>query len=193
MKKIVLLSLTLLTTGFSKDLFGLGLEAYDKGEFDEAAKQWQNSCDGGDIDSCSNLGLLYENGQGVEKDYYKAAQLWQKGCGDKFSMSCYNLGTLYNKGQGVKQDYSKSVELYKKACNGGYNRGCFNLGAFYLKGKGAKQDYHIAKEYFDKACKLGFQSGCDFYKKLNEQRLDTKNNLVSSNKFRASLNLYLIF
>ena len=39
MKKIVLLSVILLTTSFSKDLFELGLEAYDKGKFDKAAKQ----------------------------------------------------------------------------------------------------------------------------------------------------------
>ncbi|WP_180382167.1 hypothetical protein [Campylobacter concisus] len=41
MKKAILLSVILLTTSLSKDLFELGLEAYDKGEFDKAAKQWQ--------------------------------------------------------------------------------------------------------------------------------------------------------
>ncbi|WP_258033888.1 hypothetical protein [Campylobacter concisus] len=43
MKKIILLSVILLTTGFCEDPFKLGLEAYDKGEFDKAAKQWQKS------------------------------------------------------------------------------------------------------------------------------------------------------
>ena len=76
MKKIILLSMILLTTSFSKDLFELGLEAYNKGEFDEAAKQWQRGCNDGNIDSCTNLGTLYENGQGVAQDYNKAAALY---------------------------------------------------------------------------------------------------------------------
>jgi len=50
MKKAILLSVILLTTGFCEDLFELGVEAYNKGEFDKAAKQWQRGCNGGDID-----------------------------------------------------------------------------------------------------------------------------------------------
>ena len=45
MKKIVLLSMILLTTGFSKDLFELVVEAYNKSDYNEAAKQWQKACD----------------------------------------------------------------------------------------------------------------------------------------------------
>ena len=66
MKKIVLLSMILLTTGFSKDLFELGLEAYNKGEFDKAAKQWQKACDDNVARACHNLGVLYEDAQGVK-------------------------------------------------------------------------------------------------------------------------------
>ena len=83
MKKAVLLSVILLTTGFCEDLFELGLEAYNKGEFDKAAKQWQRGCNGGDIDSCTNLGTLYENGQGVAQDYNKAAALYKHACDSK--------------------------------------------------------------------------------------------------------------
>ena len=71
MKKAVLLSMILLATGFSKDLFKLGLEAYDQGEFDKAAIQWQKDCDGGAIESCTNLGTLFESGLGVEQTIIK--------------------------------------------------------------------------------------------------------------------------
>ena len=111
MKKIVLLSVILLTIGFSKDLFELGLEAYDKGEFDEAAKQWQNSCDGGNIDSCTNLGALFENGQGVAQDYNKAADLYKYTCDSGDTTGCHNLGVLYERGQGVEQNYIKAAKL----------------------------------------------------------------------------------
>ena len=115
MKKIVLLSVILLTTGFSKDLFGLGLEAYDKGEFDEAAKQWQKACDNNVARACHNLGVLYEDAQGVKQDYHKAAELYKRSCDGGFVGSCLNLGVLYIKDRGVEQDYNKAINLYKKS------------------------------------------------------------------------------
>ena len=115
MKKAVLLSVILLTTGFCEDLFELGVEAYNKGEFDKAAKQWQRGGNGGDIDSCTNLGTLYENGQGVARDYNKAAALYKHACDSKDAIGCYNLGGFYERGQGVEQDYTKAVKLYKKS------------------------------------------------------------------------------
>ncbi|OUT11303.1 hypothetical protein B9N62_06750 [Campylobacter concisus] len=64
---------------------------------------------------------------------------------------------------------------------------CYDLGILYEKGQGVGRDYHIAKELFGKACDLGLQPGCDFYKKLNEKGFYySKNNLASSNKFRAT-------
>ncbi len=109
MKKIVLLSMILLTTSFSKDLFELGLEAYNKGEFDKAAKQWQKACDDNVARACHNLGFLYEDGEGVKQDYHKAAELYKRSCDGGFVGSCLNLGVLYIKDQGVEQDYSKAI------------------------------------------------------------------------------------
>jgi len=71
MKKIILLSVILLTTSFYKDLFELGLEAYDKGEFDKAAKQWQKACEDNVARACHNLGVLYEDAKGLKQDTAK--------------------------------------------------------------------------------------------------------------------------
>ena len=88
MKKIVLLSVILLTTSFSKDLFELGLEAYDKGKFDKAAKQWQKACDDEISPSCSNLGVLYLKGQGIKHDHIKAIKLFKKACDLGYQRGC---------------------------------------------------------------------------------------------------------
>ena len=166
MKKIVLLSMILLTTGFSKDLFELGFEAYNKGEFDKAAKQWQKACDDNVARACHNLGILYEDAEGVKQDYHKAAELYKRSCDGGFVGSCLNLGVLYIKDQVVEQDYSKAINLYKKACDGDVAQACHNLGVLYALGKGVNQDYRLAKRYVFKACTLGFQDGCDYLNKM---------------------------
>lgn len=100
MKKIILLSMILLTTGFSKDLFELGLEAYNKSEFDKAVQQWQKACDDNVARACHNLGILYEDAEGVKQDYHKAAELYKRSCDGGFAGSCLNLGVLYIKIKG---------------------------------------------------------------------------------------------
>ena len=124
MKKAVLLSVILLTTGFCEDLFELGLEAYNKGEFDKAAQQWQRGCNSGDIDSCTNLGTLFENGQGVKQDYSKSVELYKKACNGGYNRGCFNLGAFYLKGKGAKQDYHIAKEYFGKACKLGFQSGC---------------------------------------------------------------------
>lgn len=146
MKKIILLSMILLTTSFSKDLFEFGLEAYNKGEFDKAAKQWQKACDDNVARACHNLGFLYEDARGVKQDYHKAAELYKRSCNGGFAGSCLNLGALYIKGQGIGQDYIKAINLYKKACDGDIAEACHNLGVLYALGKGINQDYRLAKK-----------------------------------------------
>ena len=67
----------------------------------------------------NNLGLLYDNGQGVAQDYVKAREWYEKAAdkGDAGAMS--NLGALYDNGRGVAQDYAKAREWYEKAADKG--------------------------------------------------------------------------
>ncbi|GAA8897497.1 hypothetical protein BTM333_02420 [Helicobacter pylori] len=68
--------------------------------------------------------MLYQNGQGVEKDLIEAAYLYSKACDLKDGWGCKNLGALHYNGDGVKQDFKKAVALFKKACKLGYQLAC---------------------------------------------------------------------
>ena len=190
MKKIVLLSVILLTTGFSKDLFELGLEAYNKSEFDKAAKQWQKACDDNVARACHNLGILYEDAQGVAQDYNKAAELYKRSCDGGFAGSCLNLRALYIKDQGIEQDYSKAINLYKKACDGDVAQACHNLGVLYALGNGVNQDYRLAKRYVFKACTLGFQDGCDYLNKMIDSNATDDNDEKLEIIFKAMVTTF---
>jgi len=75
---------------------------------------------------CTNLGITYQNGEGVAKDFGKAAQLFQKACDNREMFGCNNLGNIYYNGYGVAKDIYKAMELYQKACDGGVKVGCYN-------------------------------------------------------------------
>ncbi len=63
-----------------EELFNLGMLSYDKQDFSKARKYFEKACDLNNGGRCSNLGVLYQNGQGVEKDLIKAAYFYSKAC-----------------------------------------------------------------------------------------------------------------
>ena len=134
MKRILVLLVVLFSIGFSKDLTELGYEAYNKGDYQKAAELWQKACDSGEAWGCAILGVLYQNGQGVNQDYQKAAQLFQKACDSGNADCCAILGVFYQDGKGVKQNFSTAKQYYGKACDLGLQSGCVIYRGLNKKG-----------------------------------------------------------
>ena len=134
MKRILVLLVVLFSVGFSKDLVELGIEAYDKGDYQKAVQLYQKACDGGEARGCFSLGFLYQNGQGVKQDYQKAAELYQKACDGGHAVGCSILGVLYTGGQGVRQNFSTAKQYYGKACDLGLQSGCDGYRTLNEKG-----------------------------------------------------------
>ncbi|WP_415752162.1 tetratricopeptide repeat protein [Helicobacter pylori] len=66
--------------GYAKALVNRGKESYDKQDFTQAKKYFKKACDLKEGMGCYNLGVLYQNGEGVEKNLKKAAQYYKKAC-----------------------------------------------------------------------------------------------------------------
>jgi TPR repeat protein len=56
-----------------------GLALYDVAP-EEAFAWFEAACAGGNARGCTNLGILYRNGTGVEADAAQAAALYRQGC-----------------------------------------------------------------------------------------------------------------
>jgi len=61
------------------------------------------------------LGILYENGEGVQKDYAKAREYYLKAVDKGDAQSCVYIGTHYDSGYGVSVDWRKAYEWYQRA------------------------------------------------------------------------------
>ena len=51
-----------------------GMDAYNRGDFATALREWRPLAEQGDAKAQFSFGLLYENGDGVPRDYTKARQ-----------------------------------------------------------------------------------------------------------------------
>jgi len=90
-------------------------------DFKKALVYYIKACDGGDMEGCTNGGILLAmKGTPYSKQFKQARKMFVKSCEAGESRSCFNLGTLnYKEGR-----QKKAIKFYKKACDMGNQGGC---------------------------------------------------------------------
>jgi hypothetical protein len=78
-------------------------------DFTQAADLYRRAAEQGNASAQFNLGLLYDNGEGVDKDYAQAAAWYRKAAEQGVARAQFNLGAMYAKGDGVPVNF---VEAY---------------------------------------------------------------------------------
>lgn len=107
------------------------------------------------MESCVNLGILYQSGEGMPRDEAKAAELFDKACDDGHAIGCSNAGSAYMGGRGVRKDAIKGVGYYVRGCDMDIVDSwlaCLNLARLY---EGA--DNSKAAQYYKKSLRAGRQ------------------------------------
>jgi len=64
-----------------------------------------------------NVGLSYEFGTGVKRDYKKAVEYYQQAADLNNTKALYNLAALYYEGKGVAKNHNFGLSLMKKAAD----------------------------------------------------------------------------
>ncbi|VTU08100.1 tetratricopeptide repeat protein [Actinobacillus porcinus] len=71
-----------------------------------------------------NLGVMYENEQGVNQNYHQAARWYQKAAEQGNAKAQAVLGLMYILGQGVRQNDASAKMWIGKACDNGEQKAC---------------------------------------------------------------------
>jgi TPR repeat protein len=135
--------------------FKTGLDAFNRGDFTAALKEWQPIAEAGDPNAQYNLGLLYARGQGVPRDYGKAAEWYRKAADSGVAAAEYNLGVMYANGQGVERNQSEASRWFSKAAEQGVTAAQINLGRIYDEGEGASRNPAEAEKLYRQAAAQG--------------------------------------
>jgi hypothetical protein len=163
--------------------FGKGLEAYQRGDYAAALREWRPLAGQGDAAAQYKLGALYDDGQGVPQDHAEAARWYRKAAEQGHAWAQYKLGALYDDGQGVPQDHAEAMRWYRKAAKQGYAIVAYTigdyqgaarlyrelaeqgdveaqdrLGSMYNRGMGVPEDYAEAAKWYRKAAEQGYAS-----------------------------------
>jgi len=111
------------------------------------------------------LGLMYEEGIGVEKDLKKAFEWYKLSANQGLTKAEFNLALCYKMAKGCQRDYVKAIEYFTKATCQEHNRSFYHLGDMYEKGIGVEADISIALANYKNSALHGYKPA---YKKLKD-------------------------
>ena len=156
------------------DGHGCYLLALKLGNTKEGAAAYEQACDAGNSLACTNLGFIYQNGEGLPKDLREAARLYKLGCRGSScaapnNLGCVNLGRFYRDGIGVEPDPRHALQLFREVCErkpvdaedaGHIARSCSLAGTVMLYGKDVPRDSPRALALLERGCASNDTFGC---------------------------------
>lgn len=93
------------------------------------------------------LGLMYINGDGVEKNFQQALFWLTKAAESDFPPALYDLGAMYRNGEGVERNTAIAKELYLKSANLNNSMAIQELIKIYKEENNEKQVSYWSKKY----------------------------------------------
>jgi len=133
-----------------------GLEAFQSGDYTAARKLWRPLAEASEPRAQYNLGLLYANGWGVDRDPVTARHWYLEAARRGHADAQYNLGLLYAQAQGTFRSDKEAVRWWKMAADQGHAAARYNLGVHYAYGRGVRQDVAAAIRLWTQAAQQGY-------------------------------------
>ena len=97
--------------------FRNGMNAYKRGDYATALKEWRPIAEEGHIKAQYNLGQMYVYGEGVTSNLRIAFEWFKDAAEQGFKCAQYNVGWMYDMGRGVSRNYKTAIYWYKLAAD----------------------------------------------------------------------------
>jgi Sel1 repeat len=122
----------------------------------------------GDVVSMVEMGRLYANGRGVERDCSLALAWFSKAAAAGNSDAMYEMGSLYfngsgiSRGPGVPQDYTEAMKWFRKSAEKGNAAGMYGVGIVYEGGLDVTQNDEQGRKWIGLSAQAGFRPARDW-------------------------------
>lgn len=143
-----------------------GDTSIQKGDYQNAYEQYQQSCKLGLLEGCRNasaVDIIYNETPNYKEDFKHLSKSCSSPDSKLFDKDiCVHLGILYEQGKGTKKDVLKALQIYETNCSLGSGVSCNNAGVLLFEGeRPIKHNKKKAIKYLKDAChKYGFDDAC---------------------------------
>jgi uncharacterized protein len=153
---LLIFSFTALPTAKAQsNRFEAGVAAKERGQYLTAIRSWLPLAEDGMADAQVNLGHMYNEGFGVDRDLSTALYWYERAAESGLGEAKYNLGLLYFYGDGVPKDLVTAITLFREAEEQNIQEASYMLGVAALSGDGVPIDKTEARERFERAALAG--------------------------------------
>ena len=130
---------------------GDAVRAYAQGNFLKARDIWQKLAEEGDAQAMNNLGVLYDQGHGVEPDTGRALHWFAQSAKAGHPSGMSNYGRMLEQGRGIAANPQEAARWFDLAARQGQPEAQYNLGLLYERGRGVPQDDKAAAAWYSRA------------------------------------------
>ncbi len=150
MKQIVLVLVLMLASCAS---YQEGRDAFDRGDYATALKQFEILAGQNDPRGQYALAIMYDLGEGVPQSFAQAVKYYQLAAEQGHADAQNNLGVMYEEGEGVDRNPEEAMRWYRQAAQSGNRDAPNNVGVIYMTGVGVRRDFMKAYMWFSIAGK----------------------------------------
>ncbi|MEW5705022.1 MAG: tetratricopeptide repeat protein [Pseudomonadota bacterium] len=130
-------------------LLGASLAAC--GERETSFEELLATAEAGDANAQYAVGIIYQEGRGVEKDLGKTIAWYEKAAAKGEVNALYTLGYMSHHGIGMAQNFDKAAQWYRAAGDKGHPKAMFELARLYMRGLGVERSFAEAVRWIEKA------------------------------------------
>ena len=132
------------------------VKAFEQKKYDKALEEFTYLSDSNNNIASYHLGLMYENGLGVEKSIPTAAQFYLKSFNAGNTAAASKLGRFLIEGKEIEKNVDDGLNLLKAAGRAGDKEALYTLGDLYSTGDAIDRDYVIAAGYWRLSALQGY-------------------------------------
>ncbi len=153
--KWIFTGLVLLVAGAAAARADTGYDAFARGDYETAYREWWPYAERGDPVAQYNLGMLHRFGRGVAQDYAIAAQWYELAAEQGDPSAQLDLADMYAEGSLGEADAAVAADYYRRAALQGLAEAQRKLGLLYIRGQGVVRDHDTALEWLRQAAAQG--------------------------------------
>ena len=133
-----------------------------------------------DAKACYNLGLMYQDGDGVAKNLDEAVKWYTKSANLGYKEAQYTLGALVFQRQIQTISYPQAVTYYEQAAQQGHVKSQLNLGMLYFRGDVIAQDLSAAVQWLSLAASNNNSEAQGYMAQLYQQGAGVEQDTVKA-------------
>jgi len=125
-------------------------------DHEAALAQCRAPADEGQADAQYVMGVLYDNGLGVDKDAEAASAWFVKAADQDQVQAMFMLGVMNMRGEGGQKDAAAAAKWWRRAAEAGDAPSQFNLAMLTARGEGVEKDVDAAARLYRISADQGF-------------------------------------